>query len=187
MSDPNLAATPVLGRFVHSVRAIVGAHREPERVCRLVAERLAEALVQPDLLTEEQCRADASRYRQHVLHVDQGGRFSVVSLVWLPGQCTPIHDHVSWCVTGVYRGREHETRYRVERGEGGGAYLVESGRQVNAAGVVSPLCPPGDIHRVGADGAETAVSIHVYGANIAELGSSIRRTYDLEVRSPAPL
>lgn len=33
----------------------------------------------------------------------------------LVGQTTPIHDHVSWCVTGVYRGREHETRYRMER------------------------------------------------------------------------
>lgn len=53
---------------------------------------------------------------------------------------------------------------------------------MNEVRTVCALCPPGDIHRVGNEGPGTAVSIHVYGADIARVGSSIRRSYDLEVR-----
>jgi predicted metal-dependent enzyme (double-stranded beta helix superfamily) len=50
-------------------------------------------------------------------------------------------------------------------------------------GHVEALVPPeGDIHAVTAAGRETAISIHVYGADIERLGSSIHRRYDdLEV------
>ena len=66
-------------------------------------------------------------YRQHLLHVSSCRRLSVVALVWRPGSATPIHDHVSWCVVGVYRGVEQETRYQlVERG--GREYLQASRR-----------------------------------------------------------
>ncbi len=48
------------------------------------------------------------------------------------------------------------------------------------------FAPPGDIHRVRNGGSGIAVSLHVYGANLAELGSSIRRVYDLPVRAVIP-
>ncbi len=38
--------------------------------------------------------------------------------------------------------------------------------------------PAGPVRNVGAD---VAVSLHVYGADITRLGSSVRRTYDLPV------
>jgi hypothetical protein len=34
-------------------------------------------------------------------------------------------------------------------------------------------------------GTGIAISLHVYGADIARLGSSVRRTYDLPVAAPA--
>jgi predicted metal-dependent enzyme (double-stranded beta helix superfamily) len=52
---------------------------------------------------------------------------------------------------------------------------------------VSGFAPPGDIHRVRNIGDDTAISLHVYGADITRLGSSIRRTYDLPVMAPAAL
>lgn len=176
-------ATPALRELIRSVRAITRAGFGPSEIARRVADELRLALADPELLTEEQCRDDDRAYCQHVLHVEDDGSFSIVSLVWLSGQSTPIHDHVSWCVPGVYRGRETETRYRLEQDpETGSAYLVEADRHVNETLVVSALCPPGDIHRVANDGPQTAISIHIYGADIAALGSSIRRCYDLEVR-----
>jgi 3-mercaptopropionate dioxygenase len=45
-------------------------------------------------------------------------------------------------------------------------------------GSVSAIAPPGDIHRVWNSGETTAISLHVYGADIRRLRSSIRRTYD---------
>jgi predicted metal-dependent enzyme (double-stranded beta helix superfamily) len=41
---------------------------------------------------------DPATYRCHLLHAEPDGSFSVVALVWRPGQATPIHDHVTWCV-----------------------------------------------------------------------------------------
>ena len=45
-------------------------------------------------------------------------------------------------------------------------------------GHVEALEPPGDIHAVTAGGRDIAISIHVYGADISALGSSIHRRYD---------
>ena len=42
------------------------------------------------------------------MHAEPDGSFSVVGLVWRPGQITPIHDHVTWCVIGVLQGAEYE-------------------------------------------------------------------------------
>ena len=56
-------------------------------------------------------------------------------------------------------------------------------RNVNPAGAVSGFAPPGDIHRVRNTGDTVAISMHVYGADISRLGSSIRREYALPVRA----
>jgi predicted metal-dependent enzyme (double-stranded beta helix superfamily) len=45
--------------------------------------------------------------------------------------------------------------------------------------------PPGDIHRVRNSGDVPAVSLHVYGADLSRLGSSVRRVYGLPVLVPA--
>ena len=47
------------------------------------------------------------------------------------------------------------------------------------AGAVSGFAPPGDIHRVRNTGDTVAISMHVYGADISRLGTSIRREYAL--------
>jgi 3-mercaptopropionate dioxygenase len=50
---------------------------------------------------------------------------------------------------------------------------------------VSGFAPPGDIHRVRNHGRDVAISLHVYGADIARLGSSVRRIYDLPLVAAA--
>lgn len=163
--------------LVREVREAVDRGLPPDLTAYLVGERLAPHLGEPDLLTAEQREGDPDRYRQHVLHAEQDGSFSIVALVWLPGQRTSIHDHVSWCVAGVHQGQESEDRYRLVS-DGTRSRLVPTERAVNPQGSVSAFAPPGDIHRVynACDG--TAISIHIYGADIARLGSSVRRVYE---------
>ena len=57
---------------------------------------------------------------------------------------------------------------------------------MNATGDVTGLAPPGDIHRVRNDGAQTAISLHIYGTDISCMGSSVRRVYDLPVVAGIP-
>ncbi|WP_394825587.1 hypothetical protein [Pendulispora albinea] len=150
---------------------------------RRVAQVLEPFLAQPDLLSAKQLEADSQQYRQHVLYVDPNGAFSVVALVWLPGQQTPIHDHVSWCVVGTFRGQEEEIRYELVKNGDGESYLVPVGGALSRTGTTAYLTPPGDIHAVRNSTDGKVVSIHVYGADVTALGSSIRRRYDLPVHA----
>jgi predicted metal-dependent enzyme (double-stranded beta helix superfamily) len=143
-----------------------------------VADHLRRLLAHDGWLAAADRAPGEHTYRQHLLHVSECRRLSVVALVWRPGQSTAIHDHVSWCVVGVYRGVEREERYEIVPSPQGPA-LHPAGAVLAPRGHVETLIPPdGDIHAVTAAGGETAISIHVYGADIEVLGSSIHRRYD---------
>jgi predicted metal-dependent enzyme (double-stranded beta helix superfamily) len=169
------AASPDFAAFARDADALVG---EPHAV----AERLRALLAVDGWLAPADRAPGTDTYRQHLLHVSPCRGLSVVALVWLPGQRTAIHDHVSWCVVGVYRGVEREERFELVE-SGGVRRLRPAGAVFAPRGHVETLIPPdGDIHAVTAAGRETAISIHVYGADIGVLGSSIHRRYDdLEV------
>jgi 3-mercaptopropionate dioxygenase len=158
---------PAFAGFVRDAEASI---EDPHAV----AERLRPLLAQDGWLAPEHQAPGADRYRQHLLHVSDCRRLSVVALVWRPGQGTPIHDHVSWCVVGVYRGLERETRYRIANGA-----LVATETIEAHPGDVETLVPPAEnIHRVEAGGSGLTISIHVYGADIERLGSSVYRRFD---------
>ena len=167
--------------LIAAIRRIVAAEDNPRRVSRVVAEVLRPFLSIQRLLTPEQQQPDPLAYRQHILHVEADGTFSIAALVWLAGQATPIHDHVSWCVVGVYKGVERETRYQL-CADAGDPHLVEIGSDCNRAGTVHSLVPPGDIHQVTSAGDRQTVSLHIYGADLHALGCSVRRKYEIPVR-----
>jgi 3-mercaptopropionate dioxygenase len=128
------------------------------------------------LLTARQLAGDPSDYQTHLVHAEPDGSFSIVVMVWLPGQRTPVHDHVTWCCTAVLAGIEYEEIY-AHRGD----HLEVVARNANPTGTVSGFAPPGDIHQVVNAGHVTAVSMHVYGTDITRVGSSVRRVYDTSV------
>jgi 3-mercaptopropionate dioxygenase len=143
-----------------------------------IGARLGALLAHNGWLAPEYRVGNEGHYTQHVLHVSPCRRLSIVALVWLPGQRTPIHDHVSWCIVGVYGGRERETRYRAVEVDGERC-LEPVGRVDARPGHVEVIVPSGDdIHSVTAVGDGATISIHVYGADIERLGSSIYRRFD---------
>ena len=145
------------------------------------ADRVAAVLRRqppgPGLLLPGQLAGDPAGYQTHLVHAEPDGSFSVTVMVWLPGQQTPIHDHLAWCVTAVLRGAIAEEIFAVRD-----VHLEVIVRTQNPAGTVSGFAPPGDIHQVHNSGQNVAVSMHVYGTDITRVGSSIRRLYDLPVR-----
>jgi 3-mercaptopropionate dioxygenase len=142
-----------------------------------VAAALRRNLPGTGLLTPAQLAGDPAGYQTHLVHAEPDGSFSVAVMVWLPGQQTPIHDHLTWCVTAVLQGTEYEEIFAVRDG-----HLEVVARNANPVGTVSGFAPPGDIHQVTNSGTGVAVSLHVYGTDITRVGSSIRREYPL----PAP-
>ena len=159
-----------LSPLVAGVRTAVGRHAGWAETAQLVAGQLRRHLPTPDVLTAEQRLGSPDDYVGHTLHAEPDGSFSIVALVWRPGQITRIHDHVTWCVVGVVQGVEHEELFDAE--------LNLVGVNDNHAGDVGGFAPPGDIHRVHNVADTIAISIHVYGTDVTRLGSSVRRFYD---------
>src|SRR5579875_1252569 len=171
-------AAATLSDLASAVRSAVRQGADWATTATLVAGELRTHLPGPEILTEAQRQGDPARYLSHLLHAEPDGSFSIVAMVWLPGQVTPVHDHVTWCVFGVLQGVEYEELFRLA---GDGQSLVRVGSAGNATGEVSGFAPPGDIHRVRNIGDGVTISLHVYGADISRLGGSIRRIYDLPI------
>jgi len=163
-----------LAGLVARIRAETERHTTAEATSRAVARLLTAPLPSIELLSPDERRGDDTGFVRHTLHAEAG--FSIAALVWRPGQLTPIHDHVAWCAFVVLQGVEFETLYRDD-----GDRLTEIGRAANRVGDASGFAPPGDIHRVHNTGESTAISLHVYGADLGHGESSVRRVYDLPV------
>lgn len=158
-----------LRHFVQQMTRLVERHGGDEAHMLREGELLLASLVSnDDWLPAEFARPSPEGYRQYLLHCDPLERFSVVSFVWMPGQKTPIHDHTVWGLVGVMRGEEMCQEYSKD-------ILPLHSHRV-APGQVDRVSPRiGDIHVVSNAGRETAVSIHVYGANI---GAVRRHVFD---------
>jgi predicted metal-dependent enzyme (double-stranded beta helix superfamily) len=179
--------TRALHHLTRSLDALVASHSEPDTVAGRVGMLLQHALADPLLLEPRHCEPWEDRYRPHLVHTHPAGRYSIVALVWKPGQATAIHDHRCWCVVGVWRGLERETTYELHGGPGS-HHLTPRGSVVAAPGDVSVLVPPDeDIHRVENAGTGLAVSIHVYGDDISVLGSSINREFAADLVRARPV
>jgi 3-mercaptopropionate dioxygenase len=176
-------AAPGLAELAAAVRGAVAKRTDWADTAQMVASALEQHLPSPAVLTAEQRTGDPESYKSEVLHAERDGSFSIVGLVWRPGQVTPIHDHVTWCVFGVTQGIECEELFELDEQR---SCLVEAGYRVNRTGDVSGFAPPGDIHRVRNGGDVTAISIHIYGTDVSRVGSSVRRYYDLPVQRSRP-
>jgi 3-mercaptopropionate dioxygenase len=173
--DPHRLVAAWLDELVTAVRDVVSRHADWRQTARLVAAELERNLPAAGILTPEQRIGDPESYRSHLLHTEPDGSFSIVALVWRPGQVTPIHDHVTWCVFGVIQGIEYEELFALDEQR---ECLVEAGTSTNTTGEVNGFDPPGDIHRVRNACGDTAISIHIYGTDVSRIGSSVRRYYD---------
>jgi predicted metal-dependent enzyme (double-stranded beta helix superfamily) len=162
--------THPLTDLVAGVRTAVQTHANWQTTATLVAAALRRNLPTPDVLTPEQRDGDPDSYASHTLYVEPDGSFSIIAVVWRPGQITRIHDHLTWCVFGVIQGIEHEELFDAD--------LNPLGESDNHRGDVSGFAPPGDIHRVHNNTDTTAISIHIYGTDVTRVGSSVRRFYD---------
>lgn len=125
------------------------------------------------LLTAAQQTGAAESYTRHLLYDDPQGRFSVVSLVWLPGQRTPVHGHYAWCAYAIVQGAMQEDLFRWNattcRADLTRRVLKQCGdTSAGHAGLDA-------IHRLSQIGDSPAISIHVYGVDGARVATHVNR------------
>lgn len=163
-----------LRQFVQQLSRLLDDTGDEAQILAQGQTLLAELVAQDGWLPDALAQPHPQHYRQFLLHADSGGRFSVVSFVWGPGQRTPIHDHTVWGLIGMLRGAEYSQNF--QRAADGS--FIPAGEPVRLEpGQVEAVSPTvGDIHQVSNAFADrTSISIHVYGANIGAVRRSVYR------------
>jgi predicted metal-dependent enzyme (double-stranded beta helix superfamily) len=163
------SVTPALAALINEIDAACadGAMRD-----RIVAA-LETAVAQASLLTADQRVPQSACYARHPIYSDPCGRFTIVAIVWAPGQFSPIHAHHTWCAYAVCENALQETLY-VWDDESGTAKPART--EVRSPGYGCYAHSGLDqIHRLGNAGAEPAISIHVYGVERERVGTHVNR------------
>jgi predicted metal-dependent enzyme (double-stranded beta helix superfamily) len=159
---------------VDAERIVRGNSTESEMMLRI--KPLLERLLTSNDVPAEAFTPRQDRFAMNLLHMPKDRVVSVIGGVWQPGQTTPIHDHLTWALIGVYEGEEREAIYRRldDRSDPKHAKLEKVSERINGKGHVTVLGRAG-IHKVDNVSDEVAKSIHVYGVDI---GNTERHSYD---------
>jgi predicted metal-dependent enzyme (double-stranded beta helix superfamily) len=109
----------------------------------------------------------------------EDGAYSLKVFVWPAGTGTNIHDHSSWGAYCCAAGTVLEERYeRLDDGSQPDHARLKKVWQLSWSsedGASTVLPGDGGIHRVGNPGESTAISVHLYGPQMAEVDG---RDYD---------
>lgn len=119
-----------------------------------------------------------------IYHAEPDNTLMVSTVAWLPGRAVAPHNHKTWGVVVGLDGEERNTGWR-RRDDGsrpGHADLVMDRETVVRRGDCIGLLPE-DIHGVSNDGAETSISLHIYGRNLASVN---RQQFDPEAKTEMP-
>ena len=182
--------TSALDRFITASRACAARHAAPADCVAAIAPLMHELLQHADsFLAPRHLRADPAHYARNAIHVSPDQSLSLYALVWTPGQWTPVHDHGSWGVVGVWRGVLEERSYlRTGPHDTDTAIALQRGGVILLGpGSVTSFVPnPDHIHLTGV-GAERpqVVSLHLYGRNmdsfhLYDVEAGTRRRVNLE-------
>ena len=133
-------------------------------------------LLESPSIPNEAFRERSDRFANNLIYMPKDRVFSVNGAVWLPGQTTPIHDHLTWAVVGLYDGEERESIFRRtdDRSNPRMAKLEKVSERLNTKGHITILGGAG-IHRIQNVSKLPSRSIHLYGIDI---GAAERHSYD---------
>lgn len=126
-----------------------------------------------NFLKPEHFQSHPDHYARNAIFVDDNNVMSLYAIVWEPGQWTPIHDHGTWGVMGIYEGVLEECNY-VRSDSESDAELnnidLDFAEEVQlTANTVTSFVPrPEHIHKTGNPSADgRVVSLHLYGNAMA--------------------
>jgi len=163
-----------LEQFVSEAVARTADRSEPADCVLALAPLMQQLVAQASsFLQPQHYRSEPEHYARNLVYDAPDASLSLYTLVWLPGQWTPVHDHGSWGVVGVLEGVLEERSYvRVspDRGLDEGIELLRGGVILLSAGAVTSFVPnPDHIHVTGVPTErQRAVSLHLYGRKMSD-------------------
>ncbi len=175
-----------LDRFIDDCERCAKEHSQPAD-CVLAIAPLMHRLVKSDrtFLQPQHFQSEPDHYARNAVFIAEDRGLSLFTLVWRPGQWTPVHDHGTWGVVGILQGVLEERNYiRTEHDEtrNDNITLHRGGVILLSEGTVTSFVPnPDHIHKTGVpETREQTVSLHLYGRemdsfNIYDAAASTRK------------
>lgn len=165
-----------LKQFMRESETIIRSEPAESQKLSQLKTKLEQLLLTPDSVPVEAFTSRKDRFAMNLLHMPEDKAYSITGGVWKPGQTTPIHDHLTWALIGVYSGEEREALYRRTDDKTNPRYakLEKISERTNTKGQVTVLSQTG-IHKVDNTSQSVAESIHIYGRDI---GHAERHSYD---------
>ncbi len=166
----------VLQDFIQDVDGIIREYSSESQILLHLKPALERLVSSPASVPAKAFTPRKDRFAMNLLQMPEDEAYSIIGGVWHPGQTTPIHDHLTWALIGVYEGEEREALFR--RTDDGSnpklAKIQQVSERVNKNGHVTVLGHSG-IHRVDNISLKPTTSVHVYGRDI---GNAERHSYD---------
>jgi predicted metal-dependent enzyme (double-stranded beta helix superfamily) len=168
--------------LVHELAMTIDATMEqcqPHALAAAAKASLRGYLCEPTLLSAAQRIGCNETYTRHLLYADPGKQFSILAIVWRPGQRTPIHGHTAWGAVGVYSGNPYCEVFDTSTAEQPRISLKPTMKLCMHPNDVATVQPGiDDVHRIGNDGISEAITIHIYGRDLLASPSSINITFN---------
>ncbi len=161
-------AHPAIATFCDEVTEVLRT-TEGDDIPKRVAEALGPVLATKDLLCEELRVPSSEKYCKHVHFACPEKQFTLLALIWLPGQGTVVHGHTAWGAVGVYEGTPNVAVYDCVENADGRHEATET-KNIHCAPGDTATVRPGlcDVHRICNESDETVVTLHAYGLDLIE-------------------
>ena len=163
--------------FIQELEYGIPRAENPMDYIHTTAQALQKLLGNDYLFEKDYLRALRDGYTDGQVYESPEHGFVVKVFGWAPGVQTPIHDHQTWGVMGIYQNQLKVTEFDLEKTDAPGVYDIQTKQEyVAERGAIAYLLSPEDeIHHVQNIGDDYALSIHIYGKEITDY-----HIYDIE-------
>ena len=170
-------ATQLIAELARTLHA-TASRCQPHALPAAAKASLRGYLCESALLAPEHRQGCADRYQRHLLYADPQRQFSILAIVWLPEQCTPIHGHTAWGAVGVYAGHPYCEVFDT-RTDARPAMELTPQMKLRLHPKDLAIVQPGidDVHRIGNDSRSTCITIHIYGRDLLASPGSINISF----------
>lgn len=173
LADQSIQANQVQSLATKISHAYSGAQAE---LLDQVSKYFIDAHDLLESLSAEAAQGSPDNYARHIVYADPQGAFTMMFLVWRPGQFSPVHAHHVWCAYKVLKGTLSEQHFRYDAASD--AAVLTGGAERAEGNVVVALPGLEQIHRLGNAGTEVAISLHIYGVGAQNVPAGINHVLD---------
>ncbi len=159
--------------FAAELEHVVPRFDDQRELVGRVVPAMQKLLSNQQLLNRDFVRALMDGHTDGRVYTSPVNRFFVQVFVWPPGCKTPIHDHNTWGVMGVYHNKLKVSEFAADYTYEPGRFDLELKDQYVAdRGMISVLtCPDDEVHHIENPTEDYSYSIHVYGDELNDTHS----------------